>query len=374
MQIIVRFAETKTDRDAIYRLRSDVFVREFGRGDRADAEGRLTDELDDTARLLLAEHDGEVVGTNRLNWGGDAPFSAEDRTIYRLDELEAVIPADQIIIFSRFATRAPHRGTDTPGQLIDAMVRFAIAQGVSVILCDSQPAMVNTYLRLGMRVLGPLGNVPAYGIVVPLILLLDDPAHVTETGSRIASLLHGLVIDGARRDALLALLPGQTAVQTLERPQEAPGWTRIVDVLAQTSPERFPVFQGLPRTEIARLTTMANILSCNAGDLIVRQGTGDQTVFVVLEGAVLVQRDGRTIARLMPGSVFGEVAFLAQVPRTADIVTACDSRLICLRPSTLSALIDSKSQYLQQFLLNLSRLLAVRIANTAPLLGEAAFI
>ena len=296
MQIVIRFAETEDDKEAIYRLRSAIFVEELGRGDRADSRGRLTDELDATGRLLLAEHEGQIVGTNRLNWGADGPFSADDRDIYRLDALETVVPANRIIIFSRFALTASYRGSDVPGQLIDAMVRFAIANGVCAILCDCQPPMINTYLRLGMRVLGPLGNVPAWGIVVPLILLLDDPAHLAVSGSRIAPLLQDFVPNEGRRDALMALLPKGQIVETLQEPLEAPSWIHIVGVLAQSSFERFPIFHGLSLPDITRLMTMANVLSCNGGDIIVRQGTGGGMVFVVLAGAVDVVRDGQAIA------------------------------------------------------------------------------
>ena len=359
----VQFAETSADRERIYRLRFTIYSEELGRGHAVDSKGHLTDQLDDTARLLLAEHEGEAVGTMRLNWGGDAPFEASDRSIYDLDALEAVVPADRIVIFSRFATEAAYRGGDLPGQLIDAMIRFAIAKGVCVILCDCRPELVNVYLRLGMRVRGPIVATPATGLLIPLMLVLDDPAWIEAAGSRIAPLLYGTEPDAKRRDDLLALLPAEPPVQTLHRPEEAPKWTRIVDVLSRQSPDRFPIFQGLSVADIARLTTRANVIGCSRGDVIVRQGSKERMVFVVLEGAVDVVRDGEPVARLTPGSVFGEVAFLAETPRMADIVAADEVRLICLRPRMLTELIGSEPEVAAPFLFNLSRVLALRLAG-----------
>ena len=359
----VQFAETSADRERIYRLRFTIYSEELGRGHAVDSKGHLTDQLDDTARLLLAEHEGEAVGTMRLNWGGDAPFEASDRSIYDLDALEAVVPADRIVIFSRFATEAAYRGGDLPGQLIDAMIRFAIAKGVCVILCDCRPELVNVYLRLGMRVRGPIVATPATGLLIPLMLVLDDPAWIEAAGSRIAPLLYGTEPDAKRRDDLLALLPAEPPVQTLHRPEEAPKWTRIVDVLSRQSPDRFPIFQGLSVADIARLTTRANVIGCSRGDVIVRQGSKERMVFVVLEGAVDVVRDGEPVARLTPGSVFGEVAFLAETPRMADIVAADEVRLICLRPRMLTELISSEPEVAAPFLFNLSRVLALRLAG-----------
>ena len=351
-----------------YQLSYDVYIKELGRNDPADHAGcRMPDAAGRAPRLLLAEHDGKAIGTMRLDWGGDGPFSPDERAIYRVDVLEQVVTSNQIHVFSRVATYSSYRGGDTPGQLIDAMVRFAIAHDVCVVLCDCRPPLINTYLRLGFRVFGPVVNAPAVGILVPLILLLDDRAHIEAAGSRIHPLLHGLATYPDRRDRLLALLPQEPTVETLERPQEALQWTRMVQVLAETSPEHFPIFRGLSVEDIARLTTMSNVVACGAGDLIVRQGTVDGMVFVVLEGAVDVMRDAQPVARLLPGSVFGEVAFLAQVPRSADVVAACDSRLICLRPSTLGALIEREPRVAAPLLLNLSRILARRLAGGAPL-------
>lgn len=363
MRLSVRFEQGAADRESIFRLRSIVYNEELGRGHAVDGEGRMTDGLDDTARLLLAEHDGQAVGTLRLNWGGDGPFGTADRAIYGLGAFEAVVPAEEIAIFSRFAVKAAFRGGDLAGQLIDAAVRFAVAQGIALLLCDCRPELVNLYSRLGMRVCGPVVTTPATGLLVPLALLLDDPAHVEAVGSRVAPLLRGTVPDTGRRDALLALLPADPAVQTLERPEEAPRWTRILDVLSNTSPERFPIFHGLSVADIARLTTRAIVIGCNEGDVVLRQGSREEMVFVVLDGSVDVVRDGQAIARLSPGGVFGEVAFLVRVPRTADIVAASDSRLICLRPSTLSALIATEPAVAAPFLFNLARILAMRVAG-----------
>ena len=367
----VRFAENVADREGIFRLRFAVYGEELGRGYAMDGDRRMRDDLDDTARLLLAEHEGEVLGTLRLNWGGDAPFSAGDRVIYGLDELEAVVAPREIMIFSRFATSPAYRGSDLPGQLIDAMVRFAIAKGVCFILCDCRPELINLYLRLGMRVRGPVVSTPGIGILVPLVLFLDDIAHIQSTHSRIAPLLRETTPDPSRLDAVLRLLPRDPVVQTLEQPDQAPDWTQIVGVLTAISPVNFPIFSGLAYADIARLMTRANVIGCNPGDLILRQGSRGEMVFVVLDGVVVVTRDDQVISELHPGSVFGEVAFLARVPRTAGVVSAGHSRLVCLRASMLSTLIANEPDVAAPILYNLSRILALRIAGGAAALTRA---
>ncbi len=369
MLIHVRFAETQADQTAIYRLRYQIYIEELRRKEPADHDRRLMpDPPGRKSRLLLTEHDGAVIGTLRLDWGGDGQFSAEDRVIYRLDELERIVRPEQIAIFSRFMTALDYRGGDAPGLLIDAMIRFVLAHQIRVLLCDCRPPLINTYLRLGFRVFGDLVNEASVGVLVPLILLIDDHDHMASVGSRIHPFVSLVAADTALRDRLLALLPAEPKAATLESPQDAPHWTRMLEVLTAVSPERFPIFQGLSVADVARLTSMSNVIVCGAGDLIIRQGTIDSMVCVVLQGAVDVVRDGRVIQRRHAGSVLGEIGFLVNAPRTADIVAACDSRLICLRQSTMAALIATEPGVAAPLLFNLARILALRLAapDAAP--------
>src|SRR5579871_558983 len=62
-----------------------------------------------------------------------------------------------------------------------------------------------------------------------------------------------------------------------------------------------------------------------SGGIIVRQGQRGEDLFLVLDGLVDVEVDGRTVARIGPGAVVGERASLADGRRTATLraVTGC---------------------------------------------------
>lgn len=74
MNVTLTVATTEAEREAIYRLRYEIYVEEMNIfGDGADhAQRRLEDANDATARLMYAAIDGEVVGSMRLNFGADA--------------------------------------------------------------------------------------------------------------------------------------------------------------------------------------------------------------------------------------------------------------------------------------------------------------
>ena len=115
MEAKVQVAETEAQREAIYRLRYDIYVEEMNRyGSTADGENRrLVEPDDDWSRLYLAAEGEDIVGTMRLTWGGDGPFGERHIEQYDLAPFIAELPPEQIVIGERFIhQRHPGGGAD----------------------------------------------------------------------------------------------------------------------------------------------------------------------------------------------------------------------------------------------------------------------
>jgi drug/metabolite transporter (DMT)-like permease len=93
------------------------------------------------------------------------------------------------------------------------------------------------------------------------------------------------------------------------------------------SSELHAALSWLPRRERRRLGRLAGSLELPAGRSIVRQGANAHALFVIERGRATVVRDGREIAGLGPGDVFGEIALLGDGNRTASVLAATDLRL-----------------------------------------------
>jgi cAMP-dependent protein kinase regulator len=78
-------------------------------------------------------------------------------------------------------------------------------------------------------------------------------------------------------------------------------------------------FADLSATQIAELLRLGSWINVPPGQEIVRQGEPGDAFFTVGSGQVEVLEDGRRVAVLGPGSYFGEVALLLDVPRVATI-------------------------------------------------------
>jgi CRP-like cAMP-binding protein len=364
MTVTLRFAETDADRDSIYRLRYEIYVEQMGYAPPGvdHRNRRLPNLLERPTRRLMAEDDGALVGTLQFIWGAECAFTEEERRNYRLSDFVAFAGDESTAIASRFMTRPSHRDGDLPARMLDMMFAFMLDNDVRLLFGDCRPHLINNYLRLGFRTYAKTYNDPSVGMLAPLVFVIDDVAHLDRIKSRLAPLFR------AKRPGapdpvvarILEVLPKATPVQLLSNPAGSPDWSGLRSTLAE---DEVSIFHGMEPEEVARLVEMSPVITCTSGDRIVGQDLAERSVFVVLDGAVEVMRDGRSVALMTRGAVFGEIAFLLGIDRTADVIAVGETRVIALRERALNELIASESKLAARFLLNLARIACLKLAE-----------
>jgi len=80
-----------------------------------------------------------------------------------------------------------------------------------------------------------------------------------------------------------------------------------------------PVFAPLSAPTVERLAQSAARGRCNAGEHLVVQGDDGDHYYLIGSGTVQVVIDGIPVRQLGPGSSFGEIALLRDIPRTATV-------------------------------------------------------
>jgi MFS family permease len=112
-------------------------------------------------------------------------------------------------------------------------------------------------------------------------------------------------------------------------------WARLrtIDARARIPTERIellranPIFAPLSPPTIEHLAVKLEERRVAAGDVVVRQGDSGDLFYLVENGRVRVEIDGRPVGDLGPGEAFGEIALLRDIPRTATVVAVEDSTL-----------------------------------------------
>jgi predicted GNAT family N-acyltransferase len=359
----VKFAETETEKEAIYRLRYQIYIEDVGSQYSHSGE-RVTDSSDDTARLLIALDGDEPVGSMRINWGGDAPFGPGLEEIYKLSHFSSVVSDDQIVIFDRFVVKARYRGTHVPFQLMAAVSMFSLENRVQLAFCTCQPHLLNLYLGLGFRTYAPTVDYGPVGIVVPLVLVCEDQEHLRRIGSPMLALTKGYTFDSdvpAKVEPLIA--HSQKAIESASEEAVAQ-WIESYGLLSQTGTTPVAMFEDLSEEDVAKILAKSHIIDCKAGHRIILQGKGDRTIFVILAGTVEIRSGDRVTAVLTEGDVVGELAFLLHVPRTADVVAVTDGvRVLSLREKTVRQLQKTEPALAAQLMYNLARIVGFKMVS-----------
>jgi CRP-like cAMP-binding protein len=91
-----------------------------------------------------------------------------------------------------------------------------------------------------------------------------------------------------------------------------------------------PLFSRCTRREIGELAGECDELSVPGGTQLTREGARGREFMVIVDGRAKVTKNGRTVNRLGPGDFLGEIALLADVPRTATVTTEAPTLLLVL--------------------------------------------
>ena len=138
-------------------------------------------------------------------------------------------------------------------------------------------------------------------------------------------------------------------------------WEALQDRLL-AGDEAIPTFvDALSPGALFHLSESGYLLNVKAGDLITRAGIGQREMFVILEGACEVEGEGKRIALLEKGDLFGEIAFFSESGERTATVRAHRPKLLVLRQKFLDELTTNDPEAACQILLNVSRIIAERM-------------
>ena len=79
------------------------------------------------------------------------------------------------------------------------------------------------------------------------------------------------------------------------------------------------MLDGLVDEELDAILRRSNVITCRAGDRLLKTGGSARNAFVVLDGTLAVSRDGTPVGTVGPGEIVGEMAYLLHQPRAFDV-------------------------------------------------------
>lgn len=91
-----------------------------------------------------------------------------------------------------------------------------------------------------------------------------------------------------------------------------------------------PLLAGLSKRDLTEVGRLCDEVDLPAGKVIARQGEHAEEFFVIVEGTVAIDRDGKHLRDLAAGDFLGELALLGRIGRTATATCSTACRLLVL--------------------------------------------
>jgi CRP/FNR family cyclic AMP-dependent transcriptional regulator len=102
-----------------------------------------------------------------------------------------------------------------------------------------------------------------------------------------------------------------------------------------------PLFAACGPANLKQITSLADEIDVPKDKVLIREGTSAHEFFIVVKGALRVERGDKLLARVGPGEFVGEIALVDRGTRTATVTADEPSRLLVLGHREFHSLLDN---------------------------------
>ncbi len=365
MGLRVAPAETPAERERVYRLRYEIYVRELELlTPEADHRWRrLTDPLDEHGLSFVVWEGDEALGCLRVVLLSDLPDPVPVlRKVHALP-VQLRFGSSAIATTSRFMLHSRVRQSRAVFVLMRAAFDWARARGVRFNFGDCTAHQLPFYEHLGFRSYEAGFNDPAYGFKLPLVMLVGDREGFAARRSPLARVAAAHPDDPAVREWFGRVWARSPYAETAA--------TQGVDRLRLTLRRALggepasvsAVFTGLTSNEIDLLLSRATLFRVREGDRIVRRGEPAQSLLVMASGEGLPIGEAEGAPPVCPGEPFGLGDALWRGRRDATIVATGAAQALSIPGDFLDGLERRAPDVARRVVANLEDLVARRRAR-----------
>lgn len=136
--------------------------------------------------------------------------------------------------------------------------------------------------------------------------------------------------------------------------------------------QRIPLFHHLTYKEQMAVLAIAQTRRWVAGQVIIKEGTTGEQLFILVRGSVAIETDGMVLATLRPGAHFGEMGLIEHAPRSATVRALEPTSCVVLGRTELLALMRREPVLAVKLLWSLVQALSERLrsSNAGRTLGR----
>lgn len=373
-KIQVNVAQSKEDRLGVYHFRFQVLAEELGiTGSDIDEKAEsVIDEHDRVSDQVYVTRNDEIVASIRLFSGKDK-IPREFTENYGLKTF-AEFDSKALSFTGRLTVDARLRRANSkvPALISSTAFKMALKNGALFDFTHCTPELVVLYERLGYRRYTDNFSHPDLGLQVPLVMVLHDVEHLIRTKSPFADIVRNIDAPKESVHWFHRTFPDAAISVGAKADDEQKFWEFLTKQMHQSPLHGIPLFEGMSFREAQQFLRSASVIQYKSQQSLTRAGEKGREMFVILSGSVEVKapRSDAILAELNRGALVGELAFLSETPRSADITVVDEAEVLVLNQDVFNDVVETIPQVAAKVLFNLSLILCERLKDTSALVSK----
>lgn len=293
----------------------------------------------------------QIIGCMRMTNALEANKIPSSRSEYHLDEIPEEL-LGKLKIFTRLAVLKPYRKSPAALIIMIECFKAILKEGFQGALMSCEPSLYPMYQRLALRPIGAPHNSSSGGYRIPMVIFLDS--YFNQHNKSIA-------FRWAKKIDLTQYYPIQKWYKELEERHQKTqlGVTHYQIENAAKNIDHI-ITNGISKKGKRKFLKNTLIVKCKEEDVIISEKDGGKVFGIVNKGGIKVLVEGREVALLGVGEVFGEIAFVLNSNRTATLIAAnSETEVLLFSLSGINRLKDQDDKVI--IWQNLAKILANRL-------------
>lgn len=334
--IKIGIAETDEEKSEIYRLRYRIYIEEMQRDPiSTDHQNKmLFDKMDSWAHLIYAKVGKEYIGTMRINMGTIDQFPQDMIKVLSLDKVrnffngrenQLIGSSTKLMVSQQYRNSAALHLLTAKGYELycNHHVRFNFG-GCNFYL-------LRLYELMGCRRFGKNFVDPGYGILTPIVWIIDDVDHLKAVRSPFLRIARKYKeFNNSSAEWFLKEFPEVSQMINSQLVTEKQLWEFYCSRL-EVPQKAISALRGLAPIEASDfLYRCGVVVKCHEGDQILTRGMASEALYILLAGqlAVVDQLGARKVVQ--NGEHFGANGLFGVAIQQSDVEATSYAEIVVI--------------------------------------------
>lgn len=336
--IHIGIATTASEKKKIYHFRYQIYIEEMSRPiAKVDHVNKLLyDEFDEWGILLYAKIGSELIATARINIGTIHEFPQNEVEFLSMDKFQNCYPTGKdhkFALTTKIMIAPNQRSSQTFYLLLAKCYELCCHNDVQFMFGICNLHLIRLYEKLGTQRYCKNAFLPDYGLLTPIVLLIDDIQHLRTIRSPLYRIARKRdMVNTQSAEWFHANFIKPAPIINSQFITEEALWNLLGDRLGTLPTETIRILKNLSVQEAKKLLHgCSSYVPCNAGNLLTTQGDISYSYNILLTGRL------KSLTFLHPvkeysirGSHFGANGLTEHTKHTEDIVAIDDAEILAL--------------------------------------------